>query len=726
MTAGPAVEERSALFPRVGDGRLVAAASHTLTFWGVDGARDDRRALRSAIAPGLLVEGRWPLMGALDEIVIGTGLMRETDLAVGDAIEVSAPAAAGQFTIVGVAMHTSRAPYPTWDTAGVFVSAAALEVLAGERIFFARGVRLEDPNAVLAFVSSVSANRGGLGATDWLQVRDDIAEDGEAAWITLAAMSVFVLLGSGVILANAAAAVAAGRSRDVALLKAIGATPLQVTGLLLGEMLVLGLGGALLGVAAGALTAPLFLREVAQLLDTTARPVVGPAGIVTIVLAVEALLLLFTAVPAWRSGRLSTVVALRGASAASEFAPSRLVGLASALRLPRGVAIGLKDLFARPARAWLTVAAVAVAAATVSGVLTFEATFEKAFSEPEFLGNRPFEVHVERLPGSPSVGALSTSGPPPPALDELVAMLRARPEVEAHLTERSFFSVIEDLPGRPELIARAVGGEVGGFDWRVLEGRMLEGAGEVVVGFGIAQRLGLGVGDPVTMLLALDEERQTLDLTVVGVAVLGGDDLGVALFPLADLRALDADVDAGRIGLKLAAGTDRPASAAAVVEATGGRVVVTDVRAEAQDNVDELRSTVRPIALPLSGILVGVAGVNLLGTLTLGVRERRREFGILKAVGMTPGQIIGGVLAGAALLGVLGVVVGTPLGVLFMRWVLIWAVDEQGLPNDFVQLPGLAWLAASALLLTAVAVLAALLPAIRAAHSTVAAAVRYE
>ena len=223
-------------------------------------------------------------------------------------------------------------------------------MLAGERIFFARGVRLEDPNAVLAFVSSVSANRGGLGATDWLQVRDDIAEDGEAAWITLAAMSVFVLLGSGVILANAAAAVAAGRSRDVALLKAIGATPLQVTGLLLGEMLVLGLGGALLGVAAGALTAPLFLREVAQLLDTTARPVVGPAGIVTIVLAVEALLLLFTAVPAWRSGRLSTVVALRGASAASEFAPSRLVGLASALRLPRGVAIGLKDLFARPAR----------------------------------------------------------------------------------------------------------------------------------------------------------------------------------------------------------------------------------------------------------------------------------------------------------------------------------------------------------------------------------------
>ena len=44
----------------------------------------------------------------------------------------------------------------------------------------------------------------------------------------------------------------------------------------------------------------------------------------------------------------------------------------------------------------------------------------------------------------------------------------------------------------------------------------------------------------------------------------------------------------------------------------------------------------RPIVYGVTALLLAIAGVNLLTTLLLGVRERRRDVAILGAVGATP------------------------------------------------------------------------------------------
>ena len=52
----------------------------------------------------------------------------------------------------------------------------------------------------------------------------------------------------------------------------------------------------------------------------------------------------------------------------------------------------------------------------------------------------------------------------------------------------------------------------------------------------------------------------------------------------------------------------------------------------------------------LTALLLVIAAANLLTTLLLGIRERRRDVAVLGAVGATPRQVGGTVIAGGALL----------------------------------------------------------------------------
>jgi len=78
--------------------------------------------------------------------------------------------------------------------------------------------------------------------------------------------------------------------------------------------------------------------------------------------------------------------------------------------------------------------------------------------------------------------------------------------------------------------------------------------------------------------------------------------------------------------------------------------------------------------------LLVIAAVNLLTTLLLGVRERRRDVAILGAVGATPGQVGGTVIAGGALLALIAFAVGLPLGMATFRG-LIGATDPADGPD---------------------------------------------
>ncbi len=124
-------------------------------------------------------------------------------------------------------------------------------------------------------------------------------------------------------------------------------------------------------------------------------------------------------------------------------------------------------------------------------------------------------------------------------------------------------------------------------------------------------------------------------------------------------------------------------------------------------------------------LAVGVAIIGILGAMLALQLERARELAILRAVGMTPGQLGGLVTLQTAFIGLLSGLAAIPLG-LVMAWVLIEIINRRafGWQMDVIIVPADLLMALS--LAVGAALLAGLYPAWRAATARPALAMREE
>ncbi len=139
-----------------------------------------------------------------------------------------------------------------------------------------------------------------------------------------------------------------------------------------------------------------------------------------------------------------------------------------------------------------------------------------------------------------------------------------------------------------------------------------------------------------------------------------------------------------------------------------------DVRAEVL-TPQRLNSLVFSVfaAVALAIAVVGVAGV-----LTFSVSVRTREFGIRLALGSQPQRLLNSVVVEGVMMSVLGIVAGAAFGFVLARLARSYFAD--------LTMPGALPVIASAFILLAVAVVASLLPAARAARVNVIEALRSE
>jgi putative ABC transport system permease protein len=150
---------------------------------------------------------------------------------------------------------------------------------------------------------------------------------------------------------------------------------------------------------------------------------------------------------------------------------------------------------------------------------------------------------------------------------------------------------------------------------------------------------------------------------------------------------------------------DQPIERAATLE---------DIRAEVL-TPDRLNSLVFGVfaAVALAIAVVGVAGV-----LAFSVSARTREFGIRLALGSEPQQLLRGVIAEGTVMAAAGVLAGAAFGFVLARLAGRYFLD--------VKMPGALPVFVSAFVLMAVAVIASVLPAARAARVNVMQALRSE
>ena len=117
-----------------------------------------------------------------------------------------------------------------------------------------------------------------------------------------------------------------------------------------------------------------------------------------------------------------------------------------------------------------------------------------------------------------------------------------------------------------------------------------------------------------------------------------------------------------------------------------------------------------------AAVALAIAVVGVAGVLAFSVSQRTREFGIRLAVGAEPRHLIAGVLAEGAVIAAVGVAAGAACGYALAKL--------AGSYFEAARTPGAMVVAGSAAVLLAAAVVASLLPALRAARVDVVQALR--
>jgi len=272
---------------------------------------------------------------------------------------------------------------------------------------------------------------------------------------------------------------------------------------------------------------------------------------------------------------------------------------------------------------------------------------------------------------------------------------------------------------------------------------LLPGEDRVLAGPLVSERLALGVGDTLTLLIPRVAADGTLDskLREVTVAALfdasqADTETGLIFAPIDDVRALAPQGDHGlrvRFNDALAA----PALAAGLRARLPQQFQVIDWT---QDNASYFRAiriekTMMALILML---IVAVAAFNIVSMLVMVVTDKRTDIAILRTLGASPRRIMGMFMTQGLVIGWLGVGLGVALGLAIAfnvatiepfleRTFGFHILDADiyvsaAIPSD-VKWSNIVAISVVALALTG---FATLYPAIRAARTAPAEALRYE
>ena len=271
----------------------------------------------------------------------------------------------------------------------------------------------------------------------------------------------------------------------------------------------------------------------------------------------------------------------------------------------------------------------------------------------------------------------TTPSPPPQDYPEVERLIAADPAVEAS----NVVGITEVRVDGSRLAAISFGRD-GSIGPTIATGRAPNGAGEVALGRTTMGRLGVEIGDHVA--LATSGFDGTAE--VVGRAVLPG----VGLYQASDKTALGEGVvvDSEAIGrfdanthtvfaIRMADGADPQAMRArlSTTLAEWGGIYLQEVGRPA--DVQSLER-IRRLPLVLCAVLAGLIASTVVHALSTAVRRRRRDLAVLEVLGASRRSLRSVGLFQALTVGVIAVIVGVPLGVVFGRAAWSALADAYG------------------------------------------------
>ncbi|MBO3101288.1 ABC transporter permease [Cellulomonas fengjieae] len=702
-----------------------------------------------------------------DEIAVESATLRASGLALGDATSVVVGGEVRPVTVVGeIGLGSALA-----GATVVFLDAATAQAaFAPDGTVATISVLADDGLSEQQLVDRITPVVAAASTPAEAVTGDSLREEAtENILSILGFITTFLLVFAGIslfvgafIIANTFSMWVRQRTRELALLRAVGASPLQVFSSIVLQAAIVGLVGAALGVAGG-LGLVVVLREVlgAVGMQLTGRVPVDGFTLAVSVLVGTLVSVLAAALPARRAALVPPVEALRDevtlperslwrrAVAGASLVVLGVAALVAALLDPTADhadvllgcgagAVVLGVLAASPvlARGFLRAVSVPVArwrpvgplargnvtrnprrTANTAGALMIGMALVGAAAVIAATTQASTSAIVAREATTDYILRGAAQGTVPA---QAVADVRALPGVRAADTFSTASVLVDGTPfavtgidptavGRSIRTQEVAGSFVGALD-----------SGQVAVQRTTMDDEDWSLGRELVLVGSTGTRTATIgaviDSPAFGVPLVVGQELLDALLPPDEQRVTTVFVTA-------AAGTDAAALRAELTDAVRPYVVVSVMDSEQfVSDLAEQVDRVLVILYALLGLSIVIAVLGIVNTLALSVIERTREIGLLRAVGLGRLQLGTTITLESVLTALFGTTVGLVLGVALAS-TLPTVFADVGLRTLAIPWASLALMLALAVV---VGVVAALWPAVRAARLPVLDAVSTE
>lgn len=631
-----------------------------------------------------LVSGRWPGPDAPDEVLASFMLAHDEGIHPGsifrvplyssnqipDAIQGTGVPAGPTVTLRVVGIDAAETDFPSVGTPSYTVlvgPAFGNRYNQGTAVFSEYAVRLKRGAADYpAFSSAVTAMIGSqAGGTADLSlsattVQDTIHPQAVGWWV----LALLAGIAGSAMIGQALSRQSRVEAETNETLAALGLHPRQLFVAGFGRGLVIGVAGALGAIAVAYALSPIAPVGEARIADPTHGPLFDVPVLLMGGLATAVAVTVMGLWPAWRESRVRSSVrheAIRR--------PSLVVAQLATAGAPASAVVGVRRALERgsgrtavPVGSALAGTAFAVAALCATAV--FGSSLLNLTATPRLYG-QGFGVWFRNLYD-------------PTAAAQVLSSLRHDRKVTA-------ISLGVQAPvtiGRQSATLLAAQSLRGPLVISAASGRMAARPGEIDLGSKTMRQVGATIGSPVRVAIPLPSgATQVTTFRVVGTATFPPD-FGIVGFDTGAIVTLDGFVEAQcRHG---------PSFESCRSTALGNPAYLAGLQPGSAGHADAQRLTrqypgyaslaVKPTDLVNFGeavnfpfilgvILVLFGAATLIHVLVVSVARRRRELGLLKAIGFVRHQVAAAVCWQATTVAVVGIVLGVPFGVIGGRFV---------------------------------------------------------
>ena len=557
----------------------------------------------------------------------------------------------------------------------------------------------------------------------------------QAILLLLGAMGALALGLSGLLVTNTISALVVQETRQIGIMKTIGARQHQIVWMYLGLVAAYGVLAVFVAVPLGILGTRAFTLMIAGFLNFDVASATVPRSVILLQVGVAVLVPIVAALPPVLKGsRISVREAISAyglgqgkfGTGRVERAVQRLLDRMPSLmgRIPRPTLLSLRNTFRRKGRLALTLTTLTVAGAIFIGIFSVRESILGTLDEVLSLWGYDVWVMLDKPYRSDQL--IDTALSVPGVVDAEgwgFAMTRlVRKGGEDELGQAFFGFIIPTMlmapPAETELLKPII-----------LRGRWIlpEDDSAIVVNTEVLKRQpGVDLGDVVTLKLG---GRDT-DWTIVGVAQSPfPSPMAYVNYPHYTRMTNNAE----RAGTLMVL-TDKHDLASQQAAATriedalhrsGVQISFISKMTQERTEAESTFTAIIALLLMVAVLLAVVGGLGLMGTMSLNVIERTREIGVMRAIGASTRSVLQIVLIEGTLIGamswVLGVVFSIPLGIALGN-AIGQALLQIPLTFTFSLTGALIWF----VMVTVLSLVASILPAWNASRVSVQESLSYE